>query len=189
MVLRACVCACVCNRRSRRAVTAAAQKAAEKAGEEGKKRRRRRKYKRKLDGDDGNDDGDDDGGGGGNDGDSDTADEAEDGAGGGERRATAREAETERALGRTKKVSSEPIRLRIFSPHVLNLSLVDLPGVTKVPVGDQPADIEVQLRTMVLEYIENPNAIVLAVSAATSRSPSTLRPASPTRSPPPRRAR
>ena len=77
-------------------------------------------------------------------------------------------AETERALGRSKKVSSEPIRLRIYSPHVLNLSLVDLPGVTKVPVGDQPADIEVQLRTMVLEYIENPNAIVLAVSAATS---------------------
>ena len=60
-------------------------------------------------------------------------------------------AETERALGRSKKVSSEPIRLRIYSPHVLNLSLVDLPGVTKVPVGDQPADIEVQLRTMVLE--------------------------------------
>ena len=70
-------------------------KAAEKAGEEGKKRRRRRKYKRKLDGDDGDDDGDDGDGGGGNDGDSDTADEAEDGAGGGERRATARESETE----------------------------------------------------------------------------------------------
>jgi hypothetical protein len=93
IILVACVCACVCNRRSRRAVTAAAQKAAEKAGEEGKKRRRRRKYKRKLDGDD--DDGDDDGGGGDNGGGSDTADEAEDDAGGGERRATARESETE----------------------------------------------------------------------------------------------
>ena len=40
--------------------------------------------------------------------------------------------------------------------------------MTKVPVADQPADIEQQLRTMVLQYISNPNAIILAVSAATS---------------------
>ena len=56
------------------------------------------------------------------------------------------EAETERSLGRSKKVSSDPIRLAIYSPHVVDLSLVDLPGVTKVPVADQPADIEQQLR-------------------------------------------
>ena len=35
-------------------------------------------------------------------------------------------------------------------------------------MADQPADIEQQLRTMVLQYISNPNAIILAVSAATS---------------------
>jgi dynamin 1-like protein len=45
---------------------------------------------------------------------------------------------------------------------VLNLTLVDLPGITKVPVGDQPADIEIQIRTMVLQYIERPNAVILA---------------------------
>ena len=65
-------------------------------------------------------------------------------------------------------MSSEPIRLCIRSPTVVDLALVDLPGVTKVPVADQPADIEQQLRTMVLQYISNPNAIILAVSAATS---------------------
>jgi replication fork clamp-binding protein CrfC len=37
-----------------------------------------------------------------------------------------------------------------------------LPGITKVPVGDQPADIETQIRNMVLQYIERPNAVILA---------------------------
>lgn len=78
------------------------------------------------------------------------------------------EAETERKLGKggSKRVSAEPIRLRIFSPRVVDLSLVDLPGVTKVPVADQPADIETQLRTMVMQYIRNPSAVILAVSPA-----------------------
>jgi dynamin 1-like protein len=44
--------------------------------------------------------------------------------------------------------------------------LVDLPGIAKVPVGDQPNDIEEQIRKMCLHYISNPNAIVLAVTAA-----------------------
>jgi len=35
-----------------------------------------------------------------------------------------------------------------------------------VPVGDQPEDIEEQLRTIVLEYIKNPNSIILSVTAA-----------------------
>ena len=76
------------------------------------------------------------------------------------------EAETERKLGKTLHVSSEPIRLCIRSPRVLDLSLVDLPGVTKVPVGDQPHDIEAQLVRLVMQYTKNPNAIILAVSAA-----------------------
>lgn len=51
--------------------------------------------------------------------------------------------------------------MQIYSPHVLNLTLVDLPGITKVPVGDQPADIEQQIRSMVVQYIEKPNAVIL----------------------------
>ena len=43
-------------------------------------------------------------------------------------------------------ISSEPIRLRIVSPNVLTMTLVDLPGLTRVPVGDQPPDIEKQVR-------------------------------------------
>ncbi|XP_026220883.1 dynamin-1-like protein isoform X2 [Anabas testudineus] len=76
------------------------------------------------------------------------------------------EAETERMSGNNKGISDEPIHLKIFSPHVVNLTLVDLPGITKVPVGDQPRDIEIQIRELILKYISNPNSIILAVTAA-----------------------
>jgi dynamin 1-like protein len=35
-----------------------------------------------------------------------------------------------------------------------------------VPVGDQPKDIEKQIRDMIIKYITKPNAIILAVTAA-----------------------
>ncbi|XP_039513782.1 dynamin-1-like protein isoform X1 [Pimephales promelas] len=76
------------------------------------------------------------------------------------------ESETERISGNNKGISDEPIHLKIFSPHVVNLTLVDLPGITKVPVGDQPKDIELQIRELILKYISNPNCIILAVTAA-----------------------
>uniref|UniRef100_A0A8C9U6V5 Dynamin-1-like protein n=1 Tax=Scleropages formosus TaxID=113540 RepID=A0A8C9U6V5_SCLFO len=76
------------------------------------------------------------------------------------------ENETDRVSGINKGISDEPIHLKVFSPHVVNLTLVDLPGITKVPVGDQPKDIEVQIRDLILKYISNPNCIILAVTAA-----------------------
>ncbi|CAH2278275.1 dynamin-1 isoform X2 [Pelobates cultripes] len=76
------------------------------------------------------------------------------------------ENETERISGNNKGISSEPIHLKIFSPNVVNLTLVDLPGMTKVPVGDQPKDIELQIRELIIRYISNPNSIILAVTAA-----------------------
>lgn len=48
---------------------------------------------------------------------------------------------------------------------MLTLTLVDLPGLTKVPVGDQPKDIERQIKDMLFKYITKPNAIILAVTA------------------------
>ena len=74
--------------------------------------------------------------------------------------------ETESKTGRNAGISPAPINLRIYSPNVLTLTLVDLPGLTKVPVGDQPRDIERQIREMVLKQISKPNAIILAVTAA-----------------------
>ncbi|XP_019867477.2 dynamin-1-like protein isoform X5 [Aethina tumida] len=76
------------------------------------------------------------------------------------------EDETNRIAGSNKGICPEPINLKIYSTKVVNLTLVDLPGITKVPVGDQPADIEQQIRDLVLKYIANPNSIILAVVTA-----------------------
>merc|ERR1712137_864881 len=73
---------------------------------------------------------------------------------------------TDRLTGSNKGISPKPISLKIYSPHVLNLTLVDLPGMTRIPVGDQPRDIEHQIRSMIMQFISNPNAIILVVSAA-----------------------
>lgn len=87
------------------------------------------------------------------------------------------ENETLRVAGGNKGISRLPIHLsehasissvlghdlihhfltEIYSPNVLNLTLVDLPGLTKIPVGDQPTDIERQIRNLVLDYISKPN--------------------------------
>ncbi|XP_051552325.1 dynamin-1a [Myxocyprinus asiaticus] len=78
------------------------------------------------------------------------------------------EAETDRVTGQNKGISPVPINLRVYSPNVLNLTLVDLPGMTKVPVGDQPADIEHQIRDMIMQFVTKENCLLLAVSPANS---------------------
>ncbi|KAJ3655690.1 hypothetical protein Zmor_014811 [Zophobas morio] len=76
------------------------------------------------------------------------------------------EVETNKIAGSNKGICAEPINLKIYSTKVVNLTLVDLPGITKVPVGDQPPDIEQQIREIVLKYTSNPNSIILAVVTA-----------------------
>ncbi|XP_039247283.1 dynamin-2 isoform X3 [Pipra filicauda] len=76
------------------------------------------------------------------------------------------EAETDRVTGTNKGISPVPINLRVYSPHVLNLTLIDLPGITKVPVGDQPQDIEFQIRDMILQFISRESSLILAVTPA-----------------------
>ena len=65
------------------------------------------------------------------------------------------EDETDRMTGQNKGVSSIPINLRVYSPYVLNLTLVDLPGLTKVAVGDQPANIEQMIHDMIMGVCAN----------------------------------
>ncbi|XP_063374601.1 dynamin-1-like protein isoform X1 [Cydia amplana] len=76
------------------------------------------------------------------------------------------ERETDRMAGNNKGICPEAINLKIYSTKVVNLTLVDLPGITKVPIGDQPEDIENQIRNLIVKYIANPNSIILAVTAA-----------------------
>jgi len=76
------------------------------------------------------------------------------------------EQETNRIAGSNKGINRQPINLKVYSPNVLSLTLVDLPGLTKVPIGDQPSDIEKQTRNLISEFIAKPNSIILAVSPA-----------------------
>ena len=49
---------------------------------------------------------------------------------------------------------------------VLNITLIDLPGLTKLPIGDQPADIGEQIRDMIMTYICRDTCLILAVTPA-----------------------
>ncbi|GLT84782.1 hypothetical protein SLE2022_029960 [Rubroshorea leprosula] len=74
--------------------------------------------------------------------------------------------ETDRETGRSKAISTVPIHLSIFSPNVVNLTLIDLPGLTKVAIDGQPESIVLDIENMVRSYIEKPNCIILAISPA-----------------------
>lgn len=74
--------------------------------------------------------------------------------------------ETDRMTGKTKMISPVPIHLSIYSPNVVNLTLVDLPGLTKVAVEGQPESIVEDIENMVRTYVEKPNCIILAISPA-----------------------
>ena len=61
-------------------------------------------------------------------------------------------------------VINKPIYLTIHSPNVVNLILIDLPGLTQNRTGDQPPDIVKRIEELVSSYIKDPNTIILAVS-------------------------
>lgn len=62
-------------------------------------------------------------------------------------------------------VSDDPIRLHIYSPHVPDLSLIDLPGYIQVAGRDQPPELKQKISDLCDKYIQAPN-IILAISAA-----------------------
>jgi len=76
------------------------------------------------------------------------------------------EDETDRLTGKTKQISPVPIHLSIYSPHVVNLTLIDLPGLTKVAIEGQPESIVQDIENMVCSYVDKPNCIILAISPA-----------------------
>ncbi|XP_054569535.1 interferon-induced GTP-binding protein Mx1 isoform X2 [Eptesicus fuscus] len=60
-------------------------------------------------------------------------------------------------------ISHELISLEVSSPHVPDLTLIDLPGITRVAVGNQPADIGRQITTLIKKYILRQQTIMLVV--------------------------
>lgn len=62
-------------------------------------------------------------------------------------------------------VSDDPIQLRIHSPNVPDLSLIDLPGYIQVEAFDQPTELKTKIQELCDKYIQPPN-VILAISAA-----------------------
>ncbi|KAG8183571.1 hypothetical protein JTE90_025131 [Oedothorax gibbosus] len=61
---------------------------------------------------------------------------------------------------------SRPIQLKIYSPRVLKLTLVDLPGLVRVALTGHRQQNVSEVREMVLRHISNPECIILAVTPA-----------------------
>jgi replication fork clamp-binding protein CrfC len=69
------------------------------------------------------------------------------------------------AVPETEAISDEPIQLRIYSPTVPDLTLIDLPGFIQVAASDQPETLKQKINLLCEKYIQSPN-IILAISSA-----------------------
>ncbi|KAG6864975.1 hypothetical protein C0991_005882 [Blastosporella zonata] len=69
------------------------------------------------------------------------------------------------AVPASDAVSNEPIDLRIHSPNVPDLTLIDLPGYVQISSLDQPESLKEKIAGLCDKYIREPN-IILAVCAA-----------------------
>ncbi|KAL5577046.1 hypothetical protein UlMin_018745 [Ulmus minor] len=74
---------------------------------------------------------------------------------------------TEEIAGDGKGISKTPLTLTVKKESVPDLTMVDLPGIVRVPVGDQPKDIGDQIKNIIMEYITPEESIILNVLPAT----------------------
>lgn len=56
--------------------------------------------------------------------------------------------------------------MNIYSPSCPDLTLVDLPGITRIPIGDQPENIYDITKNMIYKYVCDPRTLILLVVAA-----------------------
>ncbi|ORY20954.1 hypothetical protein BCR39DRAFT_554437 [Naematelia encephala] len=69
------------------------------------------------------------------------------------------------AVPSDQAVSDDPIHLHIHSPHVPDLTMIDLPGYIQLSSMDQPDALKENINALCDKYIREPN-IILAVCAA-----------------------
>ncbi|KAL5994958.1 Dynamin-related protein 4C [Asimina triloba] len=74
---------------------------------------------------------------------------------------------TEAVAGRGKGISNKPLTLVVRKNGVPDLTMVDLPGITRVPVHGQPDNIYEQISNIIMEYIAPKESIILNVLSAT----------------------
>uniref|UniRef100_A0A673G3S7 Interferon-induced GTP-binding protein Mx3-like n=1 Tax=Sinocyclocheilus rhinocerous TaxID=307959 RepID=A0A673G3S7_9TELE len=65
--------------------------------------------------------------------------------------------------GKGVGIRDELITLEVMSPDVCDLTLIDLPGIARVPVEGQPEDIGKQIKRLIMKYIKKHETINLVV--------------------------
>ena len=73
---------------------------------------------------------------------------------------------TNSICGNGKNILDKPLIINIYSPTCPDLTILDLPGISKVPIGDQPKNIEEITKNMTIKYIINPYTIILCAISA-----------------------
>lgn len=73
---------------------------------------------------------------------------------------------TDKETKNTKTISDSPIVCNVYSATVPDLTLIDLPGITRIPVEGQPANIEEISKNLVAKYCSDPNTLILCVIPA-----------------------
>ena len=75
---------------------------------------------------------------------------------------------TDKVAGLKKGIVDRPIILTVYSHTCPDLTIIDLPGITRIPLkdSDQPENIEEITKAMALRYVNDPRTIILAVMPA-----------------------
>ena len=75
---------------------------------------------------------------------------------------------TDKVCGKSKNIIDNPIVLHIFSHTCPDLTMVDLPGITRIPMAnsDQPKNIEEITKNMAARYCGESRTIILCVLPA-----------------------
>ncbi len=70
---------------------------------------------------------------------------------------------TDKVAGKNKGIIKDPIILNIYSPTCPDLTIIDLPGLTRIPLqnSDQPKDIEKITKEMAHFYVSDKRTIIL----------------------------
>ncbi|KAM1514509.1 hypothetical protein COP2_013993 [Malus domestica] len=67
-------------------------------------------------------------------------------------------------------ISNTPLTLLVKKNGVPDLTMVDLPGITRVPVQGQPENIYDQIKDMIMQYIKPEESIILRPSLGVSNT-------------------
>ena len=73
---------------------------------------------------------------------------------------------TDKVCGKSKEIVDKPIILQLFSHTCPDLTLIDLPGITRIPIAGQHKDIEKITKEMCTRYVSDPRTIILCVVPA-----------------------